>query len=1604
MSDNKKSILYRLLICFLLILVLYVGGTLRISGIDWDEEQHLHPDERFLTMVESSLEPVQSVAEYFDTGSSTLNPHNRGHGFYVYGTLPIFIVRYVAEWSGQSGYGNVYLVGRLLSTVADVLTVFLVFLVGSRLYNHRVGLIAAAFSACAVLQIQQSHFFTVDTFITFFTLLAFYFAVKVVSAKDERVNLVTYLLFGVALGMAVASKINAAPVAITLPLAALIHWSGFSPEKKRLLAPKIFLYLVIAAFVSLISFRIFQPYAFNGPGFFNFRLNALWVDGLKSLRAQTSGDVDFPPALQWARRPIWFSFKNMVLWGMGLPYGILAWSGFVWMGWKIVTRKTWKSHLVIWFWTGLYFLWQSLLWNSTMRYQMPIYPLLAVFAGWILVELWDSLKNDQIQVLKWTISPQILRPILAATGIIALLFTAAWAYAFSQIYTNPHPRVAATRWIFQNIPGPATLIINTDDGPNQQLLTYPEGNIIQQETNWLTSFEPKEEGTLTAVYFPEIINENPEVNPLTLEITLNNLEGEVLGSEQGKFYFSQGKSKGEITFNQPIELIPGQVYQLLVSVKDPGGAIILHGTGIANESSWDDGLPLRMDGYDPYGGIYKGGLNFEMYWDDNPEKLDRLINTLDQAEYILITSSRQWATTTRVLERYPLTTEYYRQLIGCSFDISVEQCYNWALPGTYQGNLGFDLIQTFQSNPQFGQIEINDQPSEEAFTVYDHPKVFIFKKSADFDLAQAAEILGEIDLSKVIHVTPKQADSHPGNLMLPPERWAEQQEGGTWSELFNPEALYNRNQFIAVLIWYGSVFLLGLLVYPLMRYVLSGLKDRGYPLARTFGLLLLSYLVWLAGSSGIPTLRVTIFVILLILAAGGVFAGYLQRRSLLEEWQKQKQYYLIVEILAVSLFIIALLIRYGNPDLWHPWKGGEKPMDFSYFNAVLKSTTFPPYDPWFAGGYINYYYYGFVFVGVLVKLLGIMPSLAYNLILPTIFMMLGLGAFSLAWNLSRGDPESGEGQQGMPYLAGGASVLGMVIFGNLGIIRMFLQGLQRLASGGVNVLDGDFFQRFKWTLLGFVRLIQTKTLHYRLDEWYWNPSRTIGAEHGGPITEFPFFTFLYGDPHAHFIALPLTLLLIAWALSVVKSTLNTEQKSARLINMLGVALFGALAVGVLRPTNTWDFYPYLALGMAALVYSFFKEISRENGNWFRSLLQLITFVVFAFILFKPYADWYGQGYTSIKPWYGTNTPLNDYFTHWGLFLFVIFSWMVSETINWMATTPVSALRKLNKYRELILSGILSLIVIVVSFGVTLENPIDLKGFVILGSGVRIIWIVLPLMVWAGILIFRPGLPLTKQIVLFLTGTSLALTLMVELIYIEGDIGRMNTVFKFYLQAWTLFAVSAAASIGWLAVSVKKWIPGLRTAWQSVFYILVIGAAFYPLLGGVAKIKDRMAMKAPHTLDGMAFMLQAEYVDLNTTIDLSQDYQAIRWMQDNIEGSPVIVEANQVEYHWATRYTVYTGLPGVVGWNWHQRQQRNLTPHEWVYNRVDDVNTFYDTTDLGFTRDFLEKYNVQYIVLGQLERAKYLPEGIEKFEVAEGILWKTVYHDQETTIYQALTTY
>lgn len=1601
--ENKKKTAPQWLYGVLLLAILVVGGYFRVAGLDWDENQHLHPDERFLTMVTSAIHSVENIEEYFDTTNSTLNPHNQGYGFYVYGTLPIFLVRYVGESLEQVGYGEVYLVGRVLSALMDLLTVALLYFIGARTYDRRVGLLAAAFSAFAVLQIQLSHFYAVDTFTSFFTVLAIYFAVEVGTEKSGKIKFSSFAFFGLALGMAVASKVSAVPVAITLPLAAFISWSRLPKEEKQQTGVQAFGYLVFAAFLSVLTFRVFQPYAFSGPGFFGLAPNKLWIENLKSLRAQTSGDVDFPPALQWAKRHNWFALKNLVLWGLGLPLGVLSWAGFLWIAWRMIAKKSWKKHLLLWSWTALYFTWQSSLWNSMMRYQLYIYPFLALFASWTVFTLWDEAGREwRFRSIRFQVKKNAARLMIFVLAAVVLLTTFGYAYAFTGIFTRPHTRVAATRWIFQHVPGPITLTLDHGEkGETKQLLPFPDGTAISSDANWRTNFVAKESGELTTISLPNIIDKSESGTPQTLRLELFDQLGKNLTTLEAKLIFDSSlRTSHKFQLTEPVTLTEEESYRLVLSLTN-AGVLSLQGSPVANESTWDDGLPLRMDGYDPFGGIYQGGLNFEMYWNDNADKRERFTTILDQAEYIFITSSRQWASTTRVPERYPLTSEYYRHLMGCPASLTIEKCYNIAQVGTFQGNFGFELVKVFQSNPSLGPFKINDQPSEEAFTVYDHPKVFIFKKTEAYDSKHVQKILGAVDLSAVVHLTPKQSSEPVKDLMLPAARLEEQRKEGTWSQLFNADAIHNRYQIVGVFLWYFSVGLLGLVVYPLARYLFPSLADRGYPLARTIGLLLLSYLVWLAGSYRIPFTRGTIGVALILIGAVGAFFAYRQRDDLRAEWRTNRRYYLIVEGLALLIFVLALLVRFGNPDLWHPWKGGEKPMDFSYFNAVLKSTSFPPYDPWFAGGYINYYYYGFVFVGVLVKFLGIVPAFAYNLILPTILTLIALGAFSIAWNLSDRFPNKKK-----PFLTGIAGMLGMAVLGNLGTLRMLIQGFQRLAAGEASILEAGLFNKLTWSFIGFWKAVSGTPLMIRQDEWYWNPSRAIGAEHGSPITEFPIFTFLYGDLHAHFIVLPLTLLALTWSLSLVlKRWGEAENQPPWPRAVLFIAL-GGLSVGALFPTNTWDFYPYLALGIFALGYSLWrwdheKELTK-NLKWPAIMAGgMILFVLLAHLFYRPYTQWYGQGYTKINFWKGSHTPLKDYFVHWGVFLFLIISWMFYETIDWMANTPLSALRKLEPHRGLILAITLSVLVVMVVLGVDTSSEDVEQNFSLIGLGVHIVWVTLPLMVWAGVLLLRQSLPIAKRAVLFLVGTALALTLMVEIIVLQGDIGRMNTVFKFYLQAWTMFSVSAAVGFGWLFSTLGRWPRWIRGFWQAVLLVLVGMAALYPLLGGTAKIKDRMVIDAPHTLDGMEYMRYAEYNDLETTMDLNQDYQAIRWLQENVQGSPVILEGNQVEYHWGTRYTIYTGLPNVVGWNWHQRQQRASAPSAGVQARVDEVSAFYNTVDMAEANEFLQKYNVRYIILGQLERAKYADVGLEKFSAAEGVLWKTVYEDQDTIIYRVM---
>ena len=222
-----------------------------------------------------------------------------------------------------------------------------------------------------------------------------------------------------------------------------------------------------------------------------------------------------------------------------------------------------------------------------------------------------------------------------------------------------------------------------------------------------------------------------------------------------------------------------------------------------------------------------------------------------------------------------------------------------------------------------------------------------------------------------------------------------QSDGGTWSQRFFSDSLVNRNQVAGVIIWYAALFAFGAFAFPLVYAVFPNMADGGYGLSKLVGMLIVAWFAWAVSSLKIPIW--TQGGILLSLALLAAISAALFRIQFVEFIRDHWKRLAWIELISLCGLLMMIAVRLTNPDLWHPYKGGEKPMDFAYLNGVLRSTTFPPIDPWFSGGFINYYYFGYVLLGAPTLLLGVVPSFAYNLMIPTIFSLTGIGAFSTAF-------------------------------------------------------------------------------------------------------------------------------------------------------------------------------------------------------------------------------------------------------------------------------------------------------------------------------------------------------------------------------------------------------------------------------------------------------------------------------------------------------------------------------------------------------------------------------------------------------------------------------
>jgi len=377
----------------ILISIIIFALALRIFGLNWDQGQHLHPDERFLTMVVS------------DISLTNLNPADYGYDFYAYGTFPLFITKLFGTIFSLNGYDQIFLVGRVLSAVFDVgIILVLYFLCDFLKIKTKTNLIICFLYSLSILPIQLSHFFTVDTFTVFFITLSIYFFVKFTKLKNLKDLILSAVIFG--LGLSCKTSII-----ITLPLF-LIFIFLKSNKHYRLLNPLFFLVFIF------ISFRIFQPFAFDGL----IKFSPKFIQSVDIAHKMITGEYQYPPNIQWfSTIPLLHPFINIFLFGLGPFLSVLVILGL---------KKSFKFHFIFLF-VLLVFFYQGIQLAKYMRYFYPIYPFLIIFAG---------LGFEKI------IHHKFIQKIFLILIIISTLL-------FLSIYTRPNSRVEASKWICQNLSG-----------------------------------------------------------------------------------------------------------------------------------------------------------------------------------------------------------------------------------------------------------------------------------------------------------------------------------------------------------------------------------------------------------------------------------------------------------------------------------------------------------------------------------------------------------------------------------------------------------------------------------------------------------------------------------------------------------------------------------------------------------------------------------------------------------------------------------------------------------------------------------------------------------------------------------------------------------------------------------------------------------------------------------------------------------------------------------------------------------------------------------------------------------------------------------------------
>lgn len=1322
----------------ILAVILFIGAFFRLQKLNWDEYHHLHPDERFISMVEEKLQGPSSLRQYFDSASSPLNPYNRGHDSFVYGTVPMFVSKAVGSLFGKKGYDGTFLAGRALSALFDLFSVWLVYRIVRRFAGRRSALLAAALLAFCPLAIQLSHFWTVDTFLTAFTTATLLGAARLAQGRS---GVFAGLATGAALGLAVACKVTGLALLLPVGVAILVGAFGGSDPATRRRWPAALGNVItqsLAVFAgAAITVRIALPYAFLGPSPLSFRLDPRWIIDLKRLTNLATSVAGFPPNFQWAGRTILFPLKNIVLWGMGPFFGLAALAAVVWFA-----VATWKRRHIALLPLLLHVIfllaYHGLTQAKSMRYFYPAYPAFAVLAALFVTDLARRREGGFA-----------LRRLVPGLMVIG---TFVCALAFTSIYRHDQPRVAASRWMFANVVPPKRFLNET----------------------------------------------------------------------------------------------------------------------------WDDGLPLSMPGHDS--GQYSGPQP-NIIGVDNALKVEEIVKALEETDWISITSNRAYASLTRIPDVFPMSRAYYR--------------------GLFEGRLGFDWIADFTSYPSLGPIQFPDDNAEEAFTVYDHPRVLLFRKSKDFNPDRVRKIL----MASMPTTPPFLGDWEKwpraqrrvvGPIVPPHRRDLAQKEAAP----VNRES--RAGSVAAALLWYLTIAAVGALALPLTHRLFPRLADRGYGFARIVGLAGSTYvLAFLVQRGFLQNGRRAAFLALALFAAASAIIGWWRRKEIRWFVRENGRQLLAGEIAFAAGFLLFLGIRAYNPEIY--W--GEKPMDFSILNILVRTRTLPASDPWFAGAPLSYYVFGQQIVAFLTFLTGLSTRYTFNLAFGLLGGITMQGAFSLARNWANS------------LRAGIAGAVFTALLGNLSGLREWLVNKRHL--------DWDYF---------------------------WATSRVIPST----INEYPFWSLTFADLHAHVLAMPLLLFFFACAMQFVRTHSDPDSRLRQRI--VHAALLG-FAAALVALTNAWD-VPLLAgllLLVAMAVALSDRRISLRSEG--RAALGLVLAVGTAMLAAAPF--WVRTGG---MPGIGRNMETGrgiDILLVFGLFFFLGFAGGL-DCVNARLTQW--------GFGRLPRAVFLSVCAVVLAF-----------------LGVRFIDVFLAV----GILFFlfatiRLAESAEQRLVFGFLASAFFLVLFAQHYYIYD---RMNTFFKLYFEAWLLLSISTA-----VLVFGRRERPGAFRRWslpvKAVSVLLAAAALFTSATGMWGALGHHFTAFSGPSLDGLQYLEQSR----------AGEYQAVVWLRRTIRGTPVVLEAQGPSYQDFSRISMLTGLPTVLGWDYHVKQRGN--PDSEIDNRRKVVELIYSSPSIEPTEGLLRRYHVGYVYVGWLERKTYPLAGLRKFENAKGLL-ELAYENQEAKIYRVV---